>query len=80
MGLKDQARKIAEKLGIPLLPGTPPLKGIDEAVAAAKEIGYPVMIKAVAGGGGRGLRICYDEESLRRQIPIAMSEAKKSLW
>ncbi|MCX7724402.1 MAG: acetyl-CoA carboxylase biotin carboxylase subunit [Thermodesulfovibrio sp.] len=78
MGLKDEARKIAQELGIPLLPGTPPLNSLDEAVKYAKEIGYPVMIKAVAGGGGRGLRICYDEESLKRQIPIAMSEAKKA--
>lgn len=78
MGLKDEARKIAQQLGIPLLPGTPPISNIDEAVIAAKEIGYPVMIKATAGGGGRGLRICYDEDSLRRQIPIAMSEAKKA--
>lgn len=78
MGLKDEARKIAQELGIPLLPGTPPLNSLDEAVKSADEIGYPVMIKATAGGGGRGLRICYDEESLRRQIPIAMSEAKKA--
>lgn len=78
MGLKDQARKIAMQEGIPLLPGTEPLSSIDSATRAAKEIGYPVMIKAVAGGGGRGLRICYDESSLRRQMAIAMSEAKKA--
>ncbi len=78
MGLKDEARKIAQELGIPLLPGTPPLNSLDEAVKYANEIGYPVMIKATAGGGGRGLRICYDEDALRRQIPIAMSEAKKA--
>lgn len=78
MGLKNEARKIAEKLNIPLLPGTPPLNNMEEAISAAKEIGYPVMIKAIAGGGGRGLRICYDEDSLSRQIPIAMSEAKKA--
>lgn len=78
MGLKDQARKIAMQEGIPLLPGTEPLSSIDKAIKAAKEIGYPVMIKAVAGGGGRGLRICYDEESLKRQMTIAMSEAKKA--
>ncbi|MCS7215642.1 MAG: acetyl-CoA carboxylase biotin carboxylase subunit [Thermodesulfovibrio sp.] len=78
MGLKDEARKIAQENGIPLLPGTPPISSLEEAEKAAKEIGYPVMIKAVAGGGGRGLRICYDEDALRRQIPIAMSEAKKA--
>ncbi len=78
MGLKDEARKIALEHGIPLLPGTPPIKGLDEAIDYAKKIGYPVMIKATAGGGGRGLRICYDEEALKRQIPIAMSEAKKA--
>ncbi len=78
MGLKNEARNIARELGIPLLPGTSPLSDLDEAVKFAKEIGFPVMIKAVAGGGGRGLRVCYDEESLRRQISIAMSEAKKA--
>ncbi|GAB6183307.1 acetyl-CoA carboxylase biotin carboxylase subunit [Thermodesulfovibrio hydrogeniphilus] len=78
MGLKNEARNIARELGIPLLPGTPPLSDLEEAVKCAKEIGFPVMIKAVAGGGGRGLRVCYDEESLRRQISIAMSEAKKA--
>ncbi len=78
MGLKNEARNIAKEIGIPLLPGTPPLSNLEEAVKCAKEIGFPVMIKAVAGGGGRGLRVCYDEESLRRQISIAMSEAKKA--
>uniref|UniRef100_A0A7C4EMC2 Acetyl-CoA carboxylase biotin carboxylase subunit n=1 Tax=Thermodesulfovibrio aggregans TaxID=86166 RepID=A0A7C4EMC2_9BACT len=78
MGLKVESRQRAQSLGIPVLPGTEPIKTVDEAVVAAEEIGYPVMIKATAGGGGRGLRICYDRDDLLRQIPIAMSEAKKA--
>ena len=63
-GLKHSAREIAEKANVPLLPGTGLLSGIDEARKAAKEIGYPVMIKSTAGGGGIGIRICENEEEL----------------
>jgi pyruvate carboxylase subunit A len=78
MGLKVEARALAKSIGVPVLPGTEPINSVDEAIKSAKEIGYPVMIKATAGGGGRGLRICYDVDALLRQIPIAMSEAKKA--
>jgi len=78
MGLKVEARALAKSIGIPVLPGTQPIKNIEDAIKLGKEIGFPLMIKATAGGGGRGLRICYDEESLKRQIPVAMSEAKKA--
>lgn len=90
LGEKDRARASAQALGIPCLPGTseavagsganPEHVGADEldldAVAAlAGEIGYPVLIKAVAGGGGRGMRLANDEDELRAQLPRAMSEA-----
>ncbi|MBE6869657.1 MAG: urea carboxylase [Ruminococcus albus] len=64
-GLKHSARKIAEKASVPLLPGTGLLSGLQEAVQAAAGIGYPVMIKSTAGGGGIGISICENEDDLR---------------
>ena len=64
-GLKHAARALAEASGVPLLPGTGLLSGVEEAVQAAKSIGYPVMLKSTAGGGGIGIRICADEAALR---------------
>lgn len=64
-GLKHSARKIAQKANVPLLPGTDLLSGVDEAVEAAKKIGYPVMLKSTAGGGGIGISICENEEELK---------------
>ena len=63
-GLKHSAREIAEKSGVPLLSGTGLLSGIDEAISEAEKIGYPVMIKSTAGGGGIGIRICENKEEL----------------
>ena len=63
-GLKHSAREIAEKSNVPLLPGTGLLGGIDEALAEAEKIGYPVMIKSTAGGGGIGIRICENKDDL----------------
>ena len=57
-GLKHTARQIAQENGAPLLPGTGLLESVDAAVAAASEIGYPVMLKSTAGGGGIGMRLC----------------------
>jgi len=64
-GLKHLAREVAVKEGVPLLPGTDLLADADEAAAAAARIGYPVMLKSSAGGGGIGLRVCGDEAALR---------------
>lgn len=64
-GLKVSAREIAKKANVPLLPGTGLLSGVEEAVIEAEKIGYPVMIKSTAGGGGIGIRICEDEEELK---------------
>jgi len=58
MGLKQRARAIMQESGVPILPGSPGiLPSADEALALANEIGYPVMLKAAAGGGGRGMRL-----------------------
>jgi urea carboxylase len=63
-GLKHTARALAEANGVPLLPGTGLLSGVDEALTAAERIGYPVMLKSTAGGGGIGMRRCADAAAL----------------
>ena len=68
MGDKINARNIMAAAGVPVAPGTTdPAQDADEAVAAAKEIGYPVMVKAAAGGGGMGMAAAADEQALRRE-------------
>lgn len=74
-GSKVSARKLAERLGLPLLPGTGVLANAEEAVRAADAIGYPVILKASAGGGGRGMKIVRDAATLRRVFPQAQAEA-----
>jgi urea carboxylase len=64
-GLKNTARDAAKACGVPLLPGTDLLETVEEAVAAAESIGYPVMLKSTAGGGGIGMRVCRHEAELR---------------
>lgn len=65
-GLKHSARALAREHGVPLAPGTELLQDEDEAVTAAREIGYPVMLKATAGGGGIGMRVCEDDDAVRQ--------------
>lgn len=77
MGNKVKARQMMIKAGVPVLPGTEDaVKDADEAAGYAKEIGYPVMVKASGGGGGRGLRVAGDEKELRAAIETAQSESK----
>lgn len=64
-GLKHSAREIAEKAGVPMLPGTPLITELTEALEHGARIGYPVILKSTAGGGGIGMRVCEDEEALR---------------
>ncbi len=64
-GLKHAARELAIANDVPLLPGSGILDTIDLAVQAAKDLGYPVMVKSTAGGGGIGMRLCWNEEELR---------------
>lgn len=63
-GLKHSAREAAAKAGVPLLPGTSLITKLDDALSEAERIGYPVMLKSTAGGGGIGMRICKDEPAL----------------
>ncbi|MEK9765638.1 MAG: biotin carboxylase N-terminal domain-containing protein, partial [Thalassolituus sp.] len=63
-GLKHSARALAEKANVPLLPGTGLLESLEEASTKAREIGYPVMLKSTAGGGGIGMQLCHDEPAL----------------
>jgi acetyl-CoA carboxylase biotin carboxylase subunit len=74
-GGKVPARNLARQLGIPLLPGTGVLADEHEAVEKAKEIGFPVILKASAGGGGRGMKIVRSAEDLVRVFPQARAEA-----
>ncbi|OPJ63613.1 acetyl-CoA carboxylase biotin carboxylase subunit [Clostridium oryzae] len=77
MGNKSEARKMMKKAGVPIVPGTEgTLNNIKDAVITAKEIGYPVMIKASAGGGGRGIRIVFSESELENAFNTAASEAE----
>jgi acetyl-CoA carboxylase biotin carboxylase subunit len=78
MGLKIQARNRMKEIGVPVVPGSEAIKDLKQALKTAKEIGYPVMMKASAGGGGRGLRVCRSDAEIRRQMPIAQSEALKA--
>jgi acetyl-CoA carboxylase biotin carboxylase subunit len=79
MGDKVEAKRTAAKLGLPLVPGSDgPIEGIDEARAVARETGYPVLIKAASGGGGRGMKVVRSEDELETQISQARSEAKNA--
>ncbi len=76
MGDKAVARDTMRAAGLPLVPGSPgTLSSADEALELAKGIGYPVIIKASAGGGGRGMRVAYDDKQLRAGFGIAQAEA-----
>ncbi|MBP2368251.1 acetyl-CoA carboxylase biotin carboxylase subunit [Pseudonocardia parietis] len=79
MGDKVAAREVARAAGVPTVPGTPGgVSGVDEAVSAARDVGYPVMLKAAAGGGGRGIRVVHDEDGLRAAFGQASTEAQKA--
>lgn len=79
MGDKTQARQTMRAAGIPVTPGSDGnLANLDEALVVAKTIGYPVMLKATSGGGGRGIRRCDSEADLRRHYARVISEAAKA--
>ena len=75
MGDKATARATAVANGVPITPGSEIINDPDEALAKAKEIGLPVMIKATAGGGGRGMRPCFKEEEFKSLFQAASNEA-----
>ncbi|MEO6248322.1 MAG: acetyl-CoA carboxylase biotin carboxylase subunit [Sphingomicrobium sp.] len=77
MGDKVEAKRTAAKLGLPLVPGSPgPLETIAEAKEIAAEVGYPVLIKAASGGGGRGMKVVPSEDQLESLMAQAASEAR----
>jgi acetyl-CoA carboxylase biotin carboxylase subunit len=76
MGDKVEARRTMAAAGVPILPGSPePIETAEEAISLAKEIGFPVIIKAAAGGGGRGMRIVREEADLANNLELAQTEA-----
>ncbi len=77
MGEKSRARETVAAVGVPVLPGSDgPVPDDTEACRIASRVGYPVIVKASAGGGGRGMRIAATEEDLRRVFPVAREEAR----
>jgi acetyl-CoA carboxylase biotin carboxylase subunit len=78
MGNKSAARRIATDAEVPVVPGSEESTSDDDAVETAGEIGYPVMVKAAAGGGGRGIRVAENEEELRKAVRVARQEAEKA--
>jgi acetyl-CoA carboxylase biotin carboxylase subunit len=76
LGDKATARKVAREAGVPTVPGTDEVESVEEAKRAALEIGYPVILKASAGGGGRGMRVVHTEEDLERAVLQAQEEAR----
>lgn len=77
LGNKVEARAFAEKAGVPMLPGsTGAVTSLPEAEKLAKEIGFPLIIKAAAGGGGRGMKIVRSKDELSKQFDLARSEAQ----
>jgi urea carboxylase len=77
-GLKHEARCLAGQAGVPLVPGTDLLESADEAIEAAKQTGYPVMLKSTAGGGGIGMKVCRDPSELRREFDAVVRVSQRS--
>jgi acetyl-CoA carboxylase, biotin carboxylase subunit len=79
MGNKSRARETAKKAGVPIIPGSEgAVTTIEEAADVARSIGYPVILKASAGGGGRGMRICWEESEIATQYDTARNEAERA--
>lgn len=76
MGIKTEARKVMKEAGLPIVPGIEaPIASIEEARMVAEEIGYPIMLKALAGGGGKGMRLVHAPEELETAVRLSKSEA-----
>jgi acetyl-CoA carboxylase biotin carboxylase subunit len=79
MGDKAVSKTIADKAGVPVVPGsTGEVPSVDEALKISKDIGYPVLLKAVAGGGGKGMRTCFNDEEVKTAFEAVKREAKSS--
>ncbi|MCU0794472.1 MAG: urea carboxylase [Akkermansiaceae bacterium] len=77
-GLKHEARRLAGEAGVPLVPGTELLENAEAAVFAAEKIGYPVMLKSTAGGGGIGMKVCHDADELKREFDSVVRMGERS--
>ena len=78
MGDKVDARTTMAELGLPILPGTPVLRTLSEGLDAAREIGFPLMLKAAAGGGGRGIRLVKRPDEFERVFTVAQMEVREA--
>ena len=79
MGNKSNSKELMKKNGIPVIQGSNgSIKGLKDAIKVANQIGYPVMLKAAAGGGGKGIRVAYSQEELEHSYNIVKQEAKVS--
>ncbi|MGQ9623922.1 MAG: acetyl-CoA carboxylase biotin carboxylase subunit [Candidatus Bathycorpusculaceae bacterium] len=79
MGNKVEARKVAAEASVPVIPGSlKPAKNTEEALEIAEKVGYPVLVKAVFGGGGKGMRMVKNREEMRRTLEVAAVEAEAS--
>ncbi len=78
MGDKVDARTTMAEMGLPLLPGTPVLRTFSEGLEAAREIGFPLMLKASAGGGGRGIRLVKRSDEFERVFTVAQNEVREA--
>ncbi len=76
VGNKANARALARKIGVPVLPGSEIVQNENHALEVARQVGYPVMIKAAAGGGGRGMRVAHNDVSLVNSVLQAQAEAE----
>jgi acetyl-CoA carboxylase biotin carboxylase subunit len=78
MGDKVAARETMAEMGLPMLPGTPVLRTLEEGIIAAKDIGFPLMLKAAAGGGGRGIRLVKRLDEFERVFTTAQNEVREA--
>lgn len=78
MGDKVSARETMARVGLPMLPGTPVLRTLDEALEASHDIGFLLMLKAAAGGGGRGIRLINSREDFERVFTLAQNEVREA--
>ncbi len=77
-GLKHEARRLAGDAGVPLVPGTGLLDNLETALEAAADLGYPLMLKSTAGGGGIGMKVCHSEEELRKEFDAVVRLSQRS--
>lgn len=79
LGNKSNSKELMKKAGVPVIPGSDgSVKGLKDAISIAEKIGYPVMLKAAAGGGGKGIRIAYNSKELEVNYNVVKQEAKNS--